>query len=104
MNPEEFCKRRGILVFSSEIFKTEKTLKTLIRAFIWLQFIPILVRHDFMKNSIIYLGYSPRFKPVKEGDQIPVYGLKVTETTNKIKFSVEKAGYFDFYVDISLNS
>jgi len=104
MNPEEFCKRRGILVFSSEIFKTEKTLKTAIRAFIWLQFIPIHVRHDFMHNSIEYLGYSPRFEPVKEGDQIPLYSLKAVEEDNKIKFSIEKAGYINFSVDMSLSS
>lgn len=104
MNPEEFCKRRGILFFSSKIFETEKTLKTAIRAFIWLQFIPTNIEYDFMSKRFRYLGYSPRFKPVEEGYEVPIYRLISTEDNNKTKFSLEKVGYANFPVDISLDS
>ena len=104
MDSKEFLKRRGVLFFSSEIFETKRTLKTMIKAFIWLQFIPIHVDYDFMCKKFMYLGYSPRFESVEEGHEIPTYKLISTEDSNKIKFSLEKVGYANFPVDISLNS
>ena len=104
MNSKEFHMRKGRFFISTDLLNNNRSLKIMIRAFIWLQFIPIDVRWDFIHHRFEYTGYSPRFEPIEEGSIMPVYVLKTNIIKNKLKFNLRKIGIIDFSVDMSLSS
>jgi len=50
-------------------------------------FVPTSVSMDYMDDQIIFKGYSPMFRPLKEGESIPEYNviIDVNDTDKKIK-------------------
>ena len=49
--------------------------KAVAMAFSKIEFLPIQVTHDHMNNIIQYVGYSPTFKEIVEGECASTYDL-----------------------------
>lgn len=45
---------------------------------IFKDFVPVDVKYDFMTNTLKISGYSPFFRPLFEGEEMPDYEVTIT--------------------------
>lgn len=67
----------------------EDHLDLIIDVFSSIRFLPITATHHFTSMSIEYTGVSPAFPTLNEGQQVPVYLLRLTKgETGLVKIDI----------------
>lgn len=47
-------------------------------------FVPVKVDYDFLTDALSICGYSKQFRPLFEGEAIPVYEARISTVTNMV--------------------
>lgn len=64
------------------------TLEELQQILAYMKFVPLRVEFLFHKDVFDYIGISPLFENVEEGDVIPKYQLRISQNAAKCVFHV----------------
>lgn len=72
---------RKVLIYYLREYPTENPL--------FKEFVPVESSYKFTEDKIEYLGYSPKFRSLSEGEKIPLYDVEInSEPVTKIETSV----------------
>jgi len=82
-------KRYGMIEVTREVIEINPG--ELARIFGRISFLPLSAVASFPRNIIEYIGYSPRFDEISEGQKAPRYFLSATKENGRIgKILVER--------------
>ena len=56
----------------------------------WLEFFPHFVSPEQQPPRVDYMGHSPRFAALRQGDTVPEYWIRVKQCDDGMVFSVER--------------
>ncbi|PLX71799.1 MAG: hypothetical protein C0602_00060 [Denitrovibrio sp.] len=72
---------KGKFLVQNKVRYDEQAVIELREAFKELEFVPMVIEHKWDQNMVLYYGYSPHFKEIDKGTEIPEYKLQVTKST-----------------------
>ena len=83
-------RRLGFVKLSFPMLAYE--LETIRAVFVEMQFVPIHIETKLHEDLVEYYGTSPKFRPVLEGERIPMYDIRINIECFDVKplFSFEE--------------
>jgi hypothetical protein len=80
-------RRLGFVKFSFSMLAME--LETIRAIFVEMQFVPLHIETKLHEDLVEYYGTSPKFRPVLEGEKIPLYIINIKRSNEKLLYTFE---------------
>ncbi len=80
-------RRLGFVKISFSMLAMEQ--ETLRAAFVEMQFVPLYIETKLHEDIVEYYGTSPKFRPVLEGEKIPLYMINIKRSDEKLSYTFE---------------
>jgi len=83
---------KGIIELSFNLINQPDAFALLREA--WRDIVPLHGKPDFLRQTVEYICLSHHFEPVKEGESVPCYEIKMTKKKGKFhRTGIKKIGF-----------